>query len=646
MSVPCVDYSFKLARMITDTDVVIYLAGDDIGKIIYDMLDSTGIDRSLINQTTGLVLAEDYEIAPATMRSEVISYICNQYGCLFYLSYGYKSGVITTFGNFDTYSTMETSSDFTEVHTITKSNIITLSLDLSAVPDMICTRVIATRENTDGTYDVGTAYTGSAPYLDKVVTIDSSDTTSINTLATNLLANYQKGVSKLEGSFAGLGLNLFNLINISDLIEYTASKLVLSQYRVTDITFDIDNIGFTTTLQAIDPTAELWDPAIQKSSGNMTNEDLISQETDEKINYSKGKTVTIMAVNSGDKTLTVKFGSGEVKKIKIASESASIPSSAYHVNDLALVVPTASGNNVVVPIFAQTLPGNCLFAGGYMGLLSGVIDTFLIETLSNSAEFGSLTSSRYTLAGCSSDTRGLFGGGYTGSVVNIIDYVTIVTAGNATDFGDITVSRSNLSACSNSTRGLFGGGYTGSPVNVIDYVTIASAGNASDFGDLIAARYALAGCSSTTRGLFGGGYSGGAANIIDYVTLASAGNAADFGDLYIARYNISACSSSTLALFGGGYSGSADSNIIDVVTISTAGNATYFGDLTASRNALAATSNKTRGVFGGGNVSGSGTITNIIDYVTFASAGNATDFGDLTTSRYSLAACSTNHGGI
>lgn len=114
-----------------------------------------------------------------------------------------------------------------------------------------------------------------------------------------------------------------------------------------------------------------------------------------------------------------------------------------------------------------------------------------------------MTTSRSTLAGCSSSTRGVFGGGfvlgYTNS--NVIDYITIASAGNATDFGDLVVATQALGACSSSTRGVWGGGYTNDYSNVIQYVTISSVGNALDFGDLSVTRTGPAGCSNAHGGL-------------------------------------------------------------------------------------------------------------------------------------------------
>ena len=55
---------------------------------------------------------------------------------------------------------------------------------------------------------------------------------------------------------------------------------------------------------------------------------------------------------------------------------------------------------------------------------------------------------------------GLFAGGYTGAYSNVIDSVNISTVGNATDFGDLTQARDRLAGVASTIRGVFGGGNT------------------------------------------------------------------------------------------------------------------------------------------------------------------------------------------
>jgi hypothetical protein len=284
-----------------------------------------------------------------------------------------------------------------------------------------------------------------------------------------------------------------------------------------------------------------------------------------------------------------------------------------------------------------------VFGGGTEAVMSNVIDYITIATTGNATDFGDLTLSRGEgLAACSSTTRGVFTGGFktTGgnAASNVMDYITIATTGNATDFGDLTVATYSLAGCSSTTRGVFGGGNGYS--NVIEYITIATTGNATDFGDLTVGRQGLAACSSTTRGVFGGGTTPSNSNVIDYITIATTGNATDFGDLTLSRgEGLAACSSTTRGVFGGGYV-SAVSDVIDYITIATTGNATDFGDLTVARRVGGACSSGIRGVFGGNGYS------NVIEYITIATTGNATDFGDLTVAREGLAALSNAHGGL
>ena len=54
-----------------------------------------------------------------------------------------------------------------------------------------------------------------------------------------------------------------------------------------------------------------------------------------------------------------------------------------------------------------------------------------------------LSNSLQTAQGGTGDsvTRGVFAGGYGGSYSLVMDYITIATTGNATNFGNLTVAR-------------------------------------------------------------------------------------------------------------------------------------------------------------------------------------------------------------
>ena len=148
--------------------------------------------------------------------------------------------------------------------------------------------------------------------------------------------------------------------------------------------------------------------------------------------------------------------------------------------------------------------------------------------------------------------RGIFATGYDGGESNVIDYVNIASTGNFTDFGDLQVARRAGGCCtgSASARMCIGGGYDQggndgtSTQNVIGYITCASTGNATNFGDLTVKRYAVSACSSTERGVwcFGQNESGNYTNHLDYVTIASTGNATDFGDRTVTGFGVGACS--------------------------------------------------------------------------------------------------------
>jgi len=297
-----------------------------------------------------------------------------------------------------------------------------------------------------------------------------------------------------------------------------------------------------------------------------------------------------------------------------------------------------------------TRSGRMVLGGGHQTSGAHIVDiqSFNINILGNSIDFGDLTINRSNIASCSSSIRGLFVGGANPSYKNIIDYVTMASAGNAIDFGDLsTTNRAYIGATSSSTRGIFGGGYTSSPsgatVNIIDYVEISTIGNALDFGDLFSGRYSAGAVSNGIRAVWAGGNTPGK-SIIDFVTISSKGNSVFFGDLTYARRNAAGASfsSNVRGVFAGGKHPAVVGQI-DYITIASEGNAIYFGDLSVTRQRSAGSSTQIRGVWAGGNTPNS---SNVIDYVTIASTGNATDFGDLYKDTGSTAGCSDSHGGL
>ena len=89
---------------------------------------------------------------------------------------------------------------------------------------------------------------------------------------------------------------------------------------------------------------------------------------------------------------------------------------------------------------------------------SDSIETYVIQSLGNSVEFGNLTVDRYHFASAATQTRAVWGGGSDGSTdnYNLIEYITISTGGSAIDFGDLTLGRYSCAGCSDSHGGLGG----------------------------------------------------------------------------------------------------------------------------------------------------------------------------------------------
>lgn len=294
ISIPCVDYTFKLSHMVVHpTDVTTYTSGTDIGAVIYALLADTGIDRSHINQATGVTLYEDYEVGPGTMRMTVIQDLTKKYNSLFYMSYGKIGATFKTFGEFDTYTNMAASGDFATEHTITDSNTPIFSLSIKNQPDNVCTRVIAIRDNA-GVQEVGIATTGSAPYTDKVVSVNVNDATDIDTLAASLLTNFRRGIAKLELSFCNLAVSLFNVVDLSAVCAVIGVTLPLMEFRVTDLDYTISADGIVTKTTGIDPATELWDKTVRAQVGDLTVETVVQAEAEYQAEEAKPVYATVV----------------------------------------------------------------------------------------------------------------------------------------------------------------------------------------------------------------------------------------------------------------------------------------------------------------------------------------------------------------
>jgi len=116
-----------------------------------------------------------------------------------------------------------------------------------------------------------------------------------------------------------------------------------------------------------------------------------------------------------------------------------------------------------------TLPSNAnmgLFMGRYgSGNGSVTIDYVDIASGGNAADFGDISTHGGSAAACSSTTKAFLCGGYDGGspgtgagYVNYIQTSTYSTLGNTSDFGDLTVARYTLAGCSSTTRGIMAGG--------------------------------------------------------------------------------------------------------------------------------------------------------------------------------------------
>jgi hypothetical protein len=244
-----------------------------------------------------------------------------------------------------------------------------------------------------------------------------------------------------------------------------------------------------------------------------------------------------------------------------------------------------------------------LSAGGYSSDYTNAIRSVEFASQGNDSDFGDLIGERYDpqSGNVGNTTRGIFAGGHEKSgnaQDNVIQYITIATAGNATDFGDLSAGRQSMAGMTSNTRGVFAGGTSGpANVNIMEYITIASTSNVTDFGDLSAVRTEAGGLSSSTRGIIGGGDLGTPSilNIIEYITIASTSGTTDFGDLSASRQNMATGSDSITGVFAGGQAPS-DSNVIDFITIASTGDAADFGDITSARRGLVGTSDSHGGL--------------------------------------------------
>ena len=283
-----------------------------------------------------------------------------------------------------------------------------------------------------------------------------------------------------------------------------------------------------------------------------------------------------------------------------------------------------------------------------------IIETFNIATLGNAYDTGFDLSTARGAFGCSaSRTRAIIAGGNAPGVSNSndIQYFEMTSLSNSIDFGDLTTTMAESGAHSNNVRFLIAGAASNSN-NVINFLTVASTGSAQDFGDTLSNLSSVTACGSPTRALWGSGIGGSspypALNNIEFVTIASTGNTVDFGDLTVARYSSSAGSNNTRGLFFmGNDKSSPHTNTIDFVNIASTGNAQDFGDsMSNPRQGAGVAASPNRIVFFGGYKSGSDRTTEM-QYVNPTTKGNSAKFGDLSLAQNGDGnALSSSHGGL
>ncbi len=298
--------------------------------------------------------------------------------------------------------------------------------------------------------------------------------------------------------------------------------------------------------------------------------------------------------------------------------------------------------------------GRGFFGSGSTPSNTRNLDMIVIATTGNGTDWGddSVDGRQEGNASFASSTRGIWAGGYVGGAISGIVYTTMSSSGGVADFGNLSSARYSNAGAGDKTRGISFGGKTapsGPHENLIDYVTIATTGNGTNFGDLTeGVSFVGSGINNTTRAIktCGTRVTGNtASNIIDYVTTQSTGNATDFGDAITKKNALAGCSNTTRGIYGGGQGSSplGNYNSIEYITIATTGNGTDFGDVSSAKDYLGACASAIRGVFAGGQTP---TKLNVIEYVTLATTGDAVDFGDLTNTRRFCSGFSDCHGGL
>jgi len=277
----------------------------------------------------------------------------------------------------------------------------------------------------------------------------------------------------------------------------------------------------------------------------------------------------------------------------------------------------------------QDPPMTYMVMAGKSGSPKDKIDRVAIATNGNATSFGTLNIGREKPTGLSNESRGLICGGEPAQAITDIESIMIGTGAQSADFGDLVSVRQRAAGvnAAPTDRGLVGGGQSSGNTAIIDYITIGTGGTAADFGDLTQARAWVAEAWSDTIGVFANGSTGSSVDTIDYVTMATLGNATDFGNSTVARYSADGLTDKTRGVICGGYS-SSQLDVMDYITIDTPANATDFGNLSDSaENSYAGGDLKTKGLIASDQL----TVLTEIQQITVATAANSTSFGELDT---------------
>lgn len=273
-------------------------------------------------------------------------------------------------------------------------------------------------------------------------------------------------------------------------------------------------------------------------------------------------------------------------------------------------------------------------SGGYPNI--GRIDKFPFTTDSPSSYIGTLSTSRYDLAGQSSTSHGYGFGGSTGPSTGsqIIDKFPFSSDTSATSTGGLTYGSDTIGATGQSSRE---NGYATNG-SVIHRFPFSSDTNATTVGNQSDSRRHSAGQSSDEHGYATGGSFSGPISTIDRFPFSSDSGSTDVGELLIGRYLHGGQSSTTHGYNVGGapYSpGPTYTSHIEKFSFSSNANGSGVGGLVGGDRQVKSSQSSTDSGYASGGF-GNASV-NTIEKFPFSSDTNSTDVGELTTARSSAA---------